>query len=68
MRQQGLKISDSEFEVLRMIGQGEKLTSIADKLNLSVNTIASFKSRIQEKLNLNSTASLIKFKLNNKLI
>jgi|GEM_PF-3716953 len=51
-----------------MIGQGEKLTSIADKLNLSVNTIASFKSRIQEKLNLNSTASLIKFKLNNKLI
>jgi len=68
VRQQGLKISDSEFEVLRMIGQGEKLTSIADKLNLSVNTIASFKSRIQEKLNLNSTASLIKFKLNNKLI
>ena len=68
MRQQGLKISDSEFEVLRMIGQGEKLTSIADKLNLSVNTIASFKSRIQEKLNLNSTASLIKFKLDNQLI
>jgi DNA-binding NarL/FixJ family response regulator len=51
-----------------MIGQGEKLTTIADKLNLSVNTIASYKSRIQEKLNINSTAALIKYTLDNRLI
>ncbi|MCK9280590.1 MAG: response regulator transcription factor [Melioribacteraceae bacterium] len=62
------KLSDREFEVLRMIGQGEKLTSIADKLNLSVNTIASYKSRIQEKLNINSTAALIKYTIDNQLI
>lgn len=62
------KLSDREFEVLRMIGQGEKLTSIADKLSLSVNTVASYKSRIQEKLNLNSTAALIKYTLDNQLI
>lgn len=62
------KLSDREFEVLRMIGQGEKLTTIADKLNLSVNTIASYKSRIQEKLNINSTAALIKYTLDNRLI
>lgn len=62
------KLSDREFEVLRLIGHGYKLTVIAEQLNLSVNTVASYKSRIQEKLNLSSTAALIKYTLENQLI
>ncbi|MCX6170176.1 MAG: response regulator transcription factor [Ignavibacteriales bacterium] len=62
------KLSDREFEVLRLIGQGYKLTRIAEHLNLSVNTVASYKSRIQEKLNLTSIALLIKYTIENNLI
>jgi DNA-binding NarL/FixJ family response regulator len=62
------KLSDREFEVLRLLGQGNKLTTIAEQLNLSVNTVASYKSRIQEKLNINSTAALIKYAVENQLV
>jgi DNA-binding NarL/FixJ family response regulator len=62
------KLSDREFEVLRLIGQGNKLTAIAEQLNLSVNTVASYKSRIQEKLNITSTAALIKYAVENQLV
>ncbi|MFA7421522.1 MAG: response regulator transcription factor [Melioribacteraceae bacterium] len=62
------KLSDREFEVLRLIGQGNRLTAIAEQLNLSVNTVASYKSRIQEKLNITSTAALIKYAVENQLV
>lgn len=62
------KLSDREFEVLRLIGQGHKLTAIAEQLNLSVNTVASYKSRIQEKMGIGSTAGLIKYAVDNKLV
>lgn len=62
------KLSDREFEVLRLIGQGIRLTAIAEQLNLSVNTVASYKSRIQEKLNITSTAALIKYAVENQLV
>lgn len=62
------KLSDREFEVLRLIAQGNKLTAIAEQLNLSVNTVASYKSRIQEKLNITSTAALIKYAVENQLV
>ncbi|MBX3006791.1 MAG: response regulator transcription factor [Melioribacteraceae bacterium] len=62
------KLSDREFEVLRLLGQGNKLTAIAEQLNLSINTVASYKSRIQDKLNITSTAALIKYAVENKLV
>jgi DNA-binding NarL/FixJ family response regulator len=61
-------LSDREFEVLRMIASGLKMNQMAEKLNLSVNTIASYKERIQEKLNLKSTADLTRYAIENKLI
>lgn len=61
-------LSDREFEVLRLIASGLKMNQIAAKLNLSVNTIASYKERIQEKLNLKSIADLTRYAIENKLI
>lgn len=61
-------LSDREFEVLRLLAQGNKISRIADLLNLSVNTIASYKTRITEKLNLKSTAELIRYAIDNDLV
>lgn len=61
-------LSNREFEVLRLLAKGNKLTEIAGSLGLSVNTIASYKTRILEKLNLKSTAELIRYAIDNDLI
>ena len=47
--------------MLRGIVAGHRLTDIAHELHLSVKTISTHKSRIQEKLELPTTASLIRY-------
>ena len=61
-------LSNREFEVLRLLAKGNKITEIAESLGLSVNTIASYKTRIQEKLNIKSIAELIRYAIDNDLI
>jgi len=61
-------LSNREFEVLRLLAKGKKITEIAESLGLSVNTIASYKTRIQEKLQIKSTAELIRYAIDNDLI
>lgn len=52
-------LSDREFEVFLMIGNGLKTKSIAEQLNLSVKTIETYKSHLKIKLNLNDGIELI---------
>lgn len=61
-------LSNREFEVLRLLAKGNKISEIAELLSLSVNTIASYKTRIQNKLNIKSTAELIRYAIDNDLI
>ena len=61
-------LSHREFEVLRLLAKGNKITEIAESLGLSVNTIASYKTRIQDKLNIKSTAELIRYAIDNDLV
>jgi len=61
-------LSDREFEVLRLLVEGLGPTDIGDKLHLSVNTVSTHKTRILEKLNLSSTAALVRYALDHKLI
>ena len=55
------QLSDRELEVLRRIVAGERLTDIAESLHLSVKTVSTHKSRIQEKLQLPTMAALIRY-------
>mgnify|MGYP001010799182 CR=1 FL=1 len=55
------QLSDREFDVLRRIVAGQRLTDIADALHLSVKTVSTHKRRIQDKLQLPTTASLIRY-------
>ena len=61
-------LSDREFEVLRLLVEGLGPTDIGDKLHLSVKTVSTHKTRILEKLNLSSTAALVRYALDHKLI
>jgi DNA-binding NarL/FixJ family response regulator len=53
-------LSDRELEVYRMIGLGYGTNDIAQRLNLSVKTIGSYRERIKEKLRLNSGNELVR--------
>jgi DNA-binding NarL/FixJ family response regulator len=61
-------LSDREFEVLRLLVQGLGPTEIGERLHLSVKTVSTHKTRILEKLNLGSTAELVRYALEQKLI
>lgn len=60
-------LSDREYEVLKLIAAGKTLTQIAEELNLAVATISTFRARILGKLNLSSTAELIRYGLEHGL-
>jgi DNA-binding NarL/FixJ family response regulator len=61
-------LSDREFEVLRLLVDGLGPTEIAERLHLSVKTVSTHKTRILEKLNLKSTADLVRYALEHKLV
>ncbi|MFC1669070.1 response regulator [Spirochaetota bacterium] len=53
-------LSDREFEIFQMFGNGYSTREIAEKLNISTNTVDSHRNRIKEKLNFKDTAELTK--------
>ena len=62
------KLSDREFEVLVMIGQGKSLTEISDVLFLSVKTVSTYRARILEKMKMTTNAELVRYTLKHELI
>lgn len=61
------QLSDRELEVLRRLVAGQRPTDIAHELHLSVKTVSTHKSRIQEKLELPSLADLVRYGLEHGL-
>lgn len=61
-------LSDREYQVFMMLVQGKGLTEIADELNLSVKTVSTHKSRIQEKMNADNLSVLIKYAIKHNLL
>lgn len=55
------RLSDRELEVLRRIVGGERPSDIARALHLSVKTVSTHKARIMDKLQLDSTAALVRY-------
>jgi DNA-binding NarL/FixJ family response regulator len=62
-----LMLTDREFDVLRRVAAGQRLTEIGDALHLSVKTVSTHKTRIQDKLQVSSTAELIRYALENRI-
>jgi DNA-binding NarL/FixJ family response regulator len=62
------RLSDREFEVFKQLAGGVSPTEIARRLHLSVKTVSTHKTRIQEKLGLSSTAELVRYALEHQLL
>jgi DNA-binding NarL/FixJ family response regulator len=54
-------LTDREFEIFQLIGQGKAPKEIARQLHLSAKTVAVHSANIRNKLNLKTTAQLIRF-------
>lgn len=61
-------ISEREKEILILITEGLPYKQIGDKLFISTKTVEKHKRNILNKLNLTSTADLIKYAIKNKII
>ena len=55
------KLTDREFEVFQLLGQGKGTRDIAEKLHLSVKTVEVHRANIKAKLKLKSGSELIRF-------
>lgn len=62
------RLSDREFQVMCMIASGKKVKEIAEELSLSVRTIHTYRSRLMEKMNLNSNVAITRYALSHHLI
>ena len=55
------RLSDREFEVFQMIGEGKGTRQIAEHLHLSVKTVEVHRANIKEKLQLKTATDLVRF-------
>lgn len=62
------KLSQRELEILLLIGEGKTPSEIALKLNLSINSVATYRARILGKMNMKSNAALIHYVVKSNLI
>ncbi len=64
-------LSDRQFEIFQMIGQGKGTRAISEELNVSVKTVDAHRANIKEKLHLASGVELVRYAVrwveNNKL-
>ena len=61
-------LSAREFEILVMLGSGKTVSQIAEELHLSVTTISTYRARILEKMNMSTTAELMRYAFRNHLV
>lgn len=55
------RLSDREFEVFQLIGEGKGTREIADHLHLSIKTVEVHRANIKDKLRLTSATDLVRY-------
>ena len=66
---EGLELlSQREFDLLRVLGSGMSLKESAGHLNVSVSTASTYRARLMEKLNLRTTAEIIRFAIEHDIV
>ena len=55
------RLSDREYQVLRMIGSGKTVSEIATELSLSVKTVSTYRARVLEKMKMRTNAELTRY-------
>lgn len=55
------KLSDREFQILRLFGEGKTTRQIAEMLCLSSPTVSTYRARILNKMEMKTTAELVRY-------
>jgi len=61
------RLSQREFEVLRLLGSGLNVKQIAASLTINPKTVTTYRARLLAKLNVRTTADLIRYAVENEL-
>ena len=61
-------LTDREREVLQLVAEGKVNSQIAGVLSISVNTVETHRKRIMEKLDLHTTADLVRFAMRKHIV
>ena len=61
------KLSDREFQILCLFGEGKTLKEIAATLCLSSPTVSTYRARILNKMEMKTTAELVRYAIQNKI-
>lgn len=61
-------LSAREHEVLALLSQGRTVSQVAKLLQLSVKTVSTYRSRLLEKLSLETTADLIRYAVDHQMV
>ncbi len=62
-----LELSNREFEIMKLIGSGTRISDIAEQLCISVSTANSYRARMLTKMNFKTNADVIQYTITNKL-
>ncbi len=55
------KLSDREFQILCLLGEGKTIKQIANELSISAPTVSTYRARILEKMDMRTTAELVRY-------
>lgn len=61
------RLSDREYQVMRMIGAGKTVSQIAETLGLSVKTVSTYRARVLEKMEMRTNAELTHYVVRHNL-
>jgi len=63
-----LSLSDREYQVFQLLVSGKAVSEIGEQLHLSVKTVSTHKSRLMQKMGMETQAELIRYAIKNRLI
>jgi DNA-binding NarL/FixJ family response regulator len=61
-------LSDREYQIMLLIASGKTVSQIAERLSLSIKTISTYRSRILEKMGMQTNAELTYYAIKNQLV
>lgn len=59
-------LSEREFQVMLKLADGDSISDIATQLNISANTVSTYRIRIMDKMEMKNNADLIRYVVENK--
>ncbi len=61
-------LSDRELQIFRMLASGNGITNLAQRLNLSIKTVSTYKTRIQQKMQMTNVAEMVRYCMKHDLL